>query len=341
MSRSSRGLRVGVLGAGAIGTFLGGRLASAGASVTLVGRPRVLDPIAERGLVVEDLEGEPRRLAPDALRVAHDPAALGDAEVVLVTTKIGDTEAAARAVSAATAPEVPVVSVQNGVDGPATLGRVLGPSRAYGGMIAYNVVFRDATTLRRATTGPLVIEHGPPVVRDLVRTLRAAGLETLESSEMPRVLWTKLLFNLNNALNALSGLPLRAQLRDREYRRLMATMMREGLAVMQARGLRPTRFGALYPPLVARILPVPDVVFERVARAMLAIDPAARSSMADDLALGRKTEIDALNGAVVRSGREQGVPTPVNARVVEAIHAAETAGKGSPGLSAARIAAGA
>jgi 2-dehydropantoate 2-reductase len=93
----------------------------------------------------------------------------------------------------------------------------------------------------------------------------------------------------------------------------------------------------MYPPLAASLLPVPDFVFERVAAAMLKIDPEARSSMAEDLAQRRPTEIDALNGAVVRYGAEANVPTPLNARVVEAIRAAEAAGNGSPRLTASDL----
>lgn len=343
--RPTSALRVGVYGAGAIGTFVGGRLAAAGVDVTLVGRPRVLDPIAERGLTLEDLEQPTQTLAPGALRCATSASALADCEVVLVTTKTLATREAALALREATPATTPIVSLQNGVDGARTLAEVLGPHRAYGAMIAYNVVFREPTVLRRATSGPIAIEaqrvQDEAFVRDGVRrlvfALRAARLSTLETKEIERVLWSKLLFNLNNALNALSGLPLRTQLRDRGYRRLMAAMMHEGLAVMRARGLAPTRFGTLDPRLAARVLTLPDAIFERVARAMLSIDPEARSSMADDLALRRPTEIDALNGVVVRRGAELGVPTPVNERVVRAIRAAEAAAAGSPRRSAAEI----
>lgn len=340
-------LRVGVFGAGAIGVYVGGRLAAAGADVTLVGRPRVLDPIAAGGVTLEDLEGAERRVAPSVIRCAHDASSLRDCDVVLITTKAGGTREAASAVAASTPSHVPVVSLQNGIDGPRTLRDVLGARRGYGGMISYNVVFRGSTALRRATSGPIVIERMHPTdelftrgaVERLVLALRAADLETIETREIERVLWSKMLFNLNNALNALSGLPLRTQLRDRGYRRLMATMMAEGLAVMRGKGLRPMRFGMLYPPLAARVLPLPDFVFERAAAAMLRIDPEARSSMADDLAQRRPTEIDALNGAVVRVGREVGVPTPLNEKVVAAIRAAERASAGSPRLSPADIAA--
>ncbi len=343
-------LRVGVFGAGAIGTFVGGRLAASGCDVTLVGRPRVLDPIAQRGLTLEDLEERaPRHVPPGRLALAGDARALADRDVVLLTTKSLGTREGALALAQHLPGHVAVVSLQNGVDGPSILRDVLGARRGYGGMVAYNVVFREPTRLRRATSGPIVLERMAPGeevftrggVPRLALAMQAAGLTTLESREIARVLWTKLLFNLNNALNALSGLPLRTQLRDRAYRRLMAAMMDEGLAVMRAQGLRPVRLGTLYPPLAARLLPAPDFLFERAAAAMLRIDPEARSSMADDLAQRRPTEIDALNGVVVRAGRAHGLAAPLNERVVLAIREAEASGEGSPHLRAAALAVGA
>lgn len=338
-------LRVGVMGAGAIGTFVGGRLAAAGCEVTLVGRPRVLGPIAERGLRLEDLEGPPIELGPGRLRCDEHARALDGVDVVLLTTKAAGTAAAAHAIAAATSSSVPVVSLQNGVDGPGTLRDILGPRRGYGGMIASNVVFASETTLRRATGGPIVIERRAPddeafthgAALRLVDALRTAGLHTVESRAIERVLWSKLLLNLNNALNALSGLPLLDELGDRAYRRILARMIREGLDVMRALGIAPTRIGRVYPPLAARVLPLPTWIFQRAAAAMLRIDPAARSSMADDLALGRPTEIDALNGAIVRYGAAHGVETPVNARVAERVREAEARGGGTPSISAAEL----
>lgn len=334
-------LRVGIFGAGAVGLFVGGRLASSGCEVTFVGRPRVLEPIVASGLTLEDLESASRGVPASAIRCATDAAALRDCDVVLITTKVGATLAAATAIYDNTPKHVPVVSLQNGVDGPKTLRGILGPRRGFGGMIAYNVVFKEPTVLRRATSGPIVIERQHTTdeiftreaVGRLVVALRAAELTTLESREIQRVLWSKMLFNLNNALNALSGLPLLTQLRDRGYRRLMAAMMNEGMAVMRAHHMKPMRFGMLYPPLAARVLPMPDAIFERLAAAMLRVDPEARSSMADDLAQRRPTEIDALNGAVVRYGAQRSVETPLNARIVEAIRDAERANVGSPRLS--------
>jgi 2-dehydropantoate 2-reductase len=116
---------------------------------------------------------------------------------------------------------------------------------------------------------------------------------------------------------------LREELADRNYRRCLALTQHEALAAMNRARIRPARLTPLPPGLMARLLTAPDGIFRRVADQMLAIDPVARSSMADDLALGRKTEISWLCGEIVSLGAMVGIPTPVNQRLIELIVAAE------------------
>ncbi len=113
------------------------------------------------------------------------------------------------------------------------------------------------------------------------------------------VAWGKLLLNLNNALNALAGVPLREEIADRAWRRLLASCIDEALAALAAAGIRPAKVGALPPALIPKVLRLPDALFRLVAAAQLRIDPKARSSMADDLQQRRLTEIDQLQGRVV------------------------------------------
>ena len=109
------------------------------------------------------------------------------------------------------------------------------------------------------------------------------------------------------------------------------------VAAQQAAGQPPRRLGKMIPRLAPWILPLPDGLFTRVAGTMLQVEDGARLSMWDDLCRGKKTEIDQLNGEIVALGQRYGVPTPLNARIVDLVRAAEDAAQGSPGLTAAEI----
>ena len=326
-------MRVGVLGAGAIGCYLGGRLAAAGHDLVLVGR--LGREISEHGLELTDYTGA--RVRVEDVRYVDQPGPLADREAVLVTVKSMATEDAARPLAGFLRRDAVVVSFQNGVSNAARLRAVLPRHQVIAGMVPFNVARTGPGAFHNGTSGPLAVEDRTGLERPLVDALRSAGFGVEVRRDIDRVAWTKLLINLNNSINALAGLPLQEQLRDRGYRRIMAACIREGIEAMRAGGLRPVRLGRMIPGLAPAMLSLPNALFLRLAAAMVKIDPKARSSMLDDLERGRTTEVDYLNGEVIALGERYGVPVPANRVVRDLVKAAEKAGHGSPRLSAAQI----
>ena len=329
-----------VAGAGSVGGYVGGCLALAARPVTLLLRPPLADAIAQHGLRISDLAGADRRLAPASLRLSTDPAAaLAEAQIVLCTVKSGATAGMADLIARYAPPAAIVVSLQNGVGNLDLLRAHLAPTqRPVSGMVPFNVVpttaAGQAPRFHRATSGRVQIAAGVPGLRP---TLDVPGLPVAECADMEAVLWGKLLFNLNNALNALSGLPLATQLADRRWRRLLAAQIDEALVTLRAVGLRPARVEGVPPRVIPTILRLPDRLFHFVARRMLAIDPTARSSMWEDLNRGRPTEIDYLQGALVPLAARAAVRVPQTERVVRLVKDAERAGAGSPGLQPSQV----
>jgi 2-dehydropantoate 2-reductase len=332
--------RIVVAGAGSIGCYFGGCLALAGRDVTLLLRPALAGIIASHGLRISDLDGGDRALAPSAIKLATDPAAaLAGAEIVLVTVKSGDTAAMARLIAEHAPAGVVVVSLQNGVGNvDVLLASVGGIGRVVPGMVPFNVVQSHgdgaAARFHRATSGSILIGEGQPGLRQV---LNVPGAAVAEHADMTGVMWTKLLLNMNNALNALCGLPLAAQLSDRRWRRILARQIAEALGVLKAAGIKPVRLEGVAPGLIPRILRLPDWLFRVVAGRMLAIDPEARSSMWEDLRRRRPTEIDYLQGAVVGLARKSNVRTPVAEGIVRLVKQAEAAKGGSPGLTPEQV----
>jgi 2-dehydropantoate 2-reductase len=203
------------------------------------------------------------------------------------------------------------------------------------GMVPFNVAERAPGHYHRGTgVGTLTVEAHPDLAR--FRPLfEAAGAPIVEAPDIAGVLWGKLLINLNNAVNAVSGVSLMQELRQRGYRRAWAMAMREALALVKRAGIAPVDPLPMPLELMPAILSLPDrlygFVVAQAGGGRSRVDPHARSSMADDLERGRPTEVDFLNGAVVRLAAELGRPAPVNARMVALVHAAEA---GAPPLSA-------
>ena len=328
------GRTIGVAGAGSIGCFVGGMLVAGGRHVSLLARPRVIAEIEARGLRPTSFEGFDRTIDAKALTLSDDPSLFKDAGIVLVTVKSADTAEMADIIARNAPPDVVVVSLQNGIGNVAVLRNRLPGRRVLGGMVPFNVIALGEGRFHRATSGDIVIEQDDAGTAE---KLSVPGLTMRPTANIDGVQWGKLLVNLNNALNALADLPLRRQLAQRPWRRLFADQMAEGLAAIRAEGITPVSPTPIPAGWMPPLLRLPDVIFEAMLGRTMKIDPEARSSMWEDLQRGRRTEIDYFQGVINGIAERRGLDAPLSRRIVELIRTAETAGKGSPGLTPEQI----
>jgi 2-dehydropantoate 2-reductase len=324
---------IAVAGAGSIGCFVGGMLAAGGHRVALLARPRVIGDIEGHGLRLTSFEGFDRTIASTALTLSDDPQIFRDAGTVLVTVKSTDTAEIADLIAQHAPADAVIVSLQNGVGNVAVLREKLPGRRVLAGMVPFNVIARGPAQFHRATSGDIVIERDDAGAAQL----SVPGLKMLATDNIASVQWGKLLVNLNNALNALAGLPLRQQLAQRAWRRLFADQMAEGLAAIKAEGIRPVSSTPIPANWTPHLLRLPDAIFEAMLGRTMKIDPEARSSMWEDLQRGRRTEIDYLQGVITAIADRHGLQVPLSRRIVALIRSAEAAGKGSPALTPEQI----
>lgn len=313
--------RIAIYGAGMVGNYLGGRLHEC-AKVRLVARPHIAATLGEHGLQVSDLHGHQQHIKPDELDIHTQPDALHDADLILVTVKSAATMDVAHELAGMLSPETVVVSFQNGVRNAAELRVALPKNKVLAGMVPFNVTQPEPAHFHQGSSGQLIVERSD-ALRPFADVFAACGMPVQQHEDMQAVLWAKLLLNLNNPLNALSGLPLREELAQRAWRQCLALLQREGLRILDAAGIRPAHLTALPARWVPGVLSLPDMLFRRIAGRMLAIDPLARSSMWDDLQAGRRTEVDYINGEIVALATSKGLRAPANARVVTLMREAE------------------
>lgn len=316
-------MTIAVYGAGGIGCYVGGRLAATGADVVFVGRPRLAAELAEHGLHLTDYLGANLAVPAEQVRYTTTPAAAAEADLVLVTVKSAGTADAAAELAAVLQPGATVVSFQNGIRNGEVLRERLPNHTVLTGMVPFNVLNRGGGAFHQGTEGALDVQRHP-ALQPFENAFERAGLPLTQHAEILPVQWAKLLLNLNNPVNALSGLPLREELGQRDYRRCLAAAQSETLDLLKAAGIAPAQLTALPAHRIPTVLRLPDFIFQRLAARMLAVDPLARSSMWEDLQAGRLTEIDYLNGEVVRLAESLGRTAPVNAELTALIHAAES-----------------
>jgi 2-dehydropantoate 2-reductase len=282
-------MKIAVMGAGAVGCYYGAMLARAGHQVTLVARPVHVAAIAERGLVLET------SAFTQALEVTATSEASGvsGAELVLFCVKSDDTAAAGREMAPHLAAGASILSLQNGVDNAARLQEVLG--RAVTPVAVYVASeMAGPGHVRHHGRGELVIGAAAGSAA-LAQMFGRAGVPAEISERVVAVLWTKLIVNCAyNALSAIPQLPYGRMMAVDGVAAAMETIVGECLAVARASGVE-----------------IDDDILVRVLGLAPAM-PDQLSSTAQDLARGKRTEIDHLNGYVVRSGERLGIPTPAN-----------------------------
>jgi len=307
---------IAVMGAGAVGCYFGGMLARAGAPVTLIGRPQQVDALARAGLWIESPAF--REFVPVA--ASADPAAAREAELVLLAVKTLDTPGAARALAPHLAPGAMVVSLQNGVDNARQIRGYLA-QRIIPAVVYVSAEMMGPGRVKHNGRGDLIIgtprgESPGPELDDLAALFSRAAVPCRVSANIEADLWAKL--TMNCAFNAISALGRARYGRIATHQAARAVMEQavlETMAVARADGVDMAMHD-----LVAAA--------DRLAEAV----PAALSSTAQDIHLGKRTEIDDLNGYVVRRGAALGVPTPVNQTLHALVKLLEEAGaEAAPG----------
>jgi 2-dehydropantoate 2-reductase len=298
-----------VVGAGAVGSHVGGMLARAGHSVVMLVREGQAQHIARDGLVLEGLGGSHRV----AVRAVTTPTAVAAADAVLLCVKSQDTAEVARAIGLFLPAHVPVVSLQNGVRNAALLEEHLGAGRVVAGVVTFNAVSSSAGRSLLALRGGLVLAESA-AAGPLVRELCAAGVPTSTTDRIEGALWSKLLVNLGNGLCALTGQTTRQALADPVFCRLAARVLAEGLAVLDEAGVTPAPLGGVDARwlLWALQLPLPALVRRLLSRL---VHPEARGSTAQSLARGSGTEIEFLSGEIARLAEVCGARAPLNSAV--------------------------
>ena len=293
--------RVAVMGAGAVGSYFGGMLARAGARVTLIGRPAHVEAIRKNGLLLDTVTFQERV----ALNASTDAADVRDPQFVLFCVKTLDTENAARAIAPHLSPNTIVISLQNGVDNVARI-------RASSGIDALAAVVYVAAALpepghvKHSGRGDWIVgeyagiappPNGLPSRPERVAEMcTAAGVPCRVSENIEADQWTKMLMNCaGNAVTAIAQTSFAHIARNLDTREVLRTVISECVAVARKAGVA-----------------LPEVDWTERGLKNAETLGEATSSTAQDIARGKQTEIDSLNGYIVRRGKELGVPTPVN-----------------------------
>ena len=312
-----------IFGAGLIGGYLGACLnanhQATGFTVKVVARETMRERFSQP-LTVSDYHDHQ-----DTANSIHfvEQGESVNPEYVWLTVKAVDIDQAIRDLSPHIKAHTTIICCQNGLGIEQLVQWAFPDNRVIHAIVVFNVAQMSVHHLHRGSLGNLIIECNTPADTVLVERLNTDLLPTISVHDIQPYSWGKLQLNLVNALNALADMPVKTMLADRAYRRILALCMNELLAVTDAMHLELPKFSPLSAHWLPRMLSMPNFIFLHLGRKMLDVDPTVRTSMWWDLHNHKRTEIDLLNGAVIKQAQQLGIACPVNQRIVELVHQAE------------------
>jgi 2-dehydropantoate 2-reductase len=317
-----------VIGAGAIGSVVGGLLSRAGEDVTLIGRKLHVDAINQNGLLLDGPSGKVviRVKAAENLDLRPD--------LVLLAVKTQDVESSVKRIKAYIS-GVPLVTMQNGVRSDDIVAEALGKENIVSSVVFFNSLFLEpGKALFSTPIGKTALLLGEPfgAMGNRLQKLSAflnKALPTDISEDIRGAHWTKLLWNLNTAVPAVTGLPMQEGNQYPQIRELNINLMKEGLEVIKLAGIKTAPIPGWELSLMEKLVNMP------LAEASSMMKDAVKSlgelsllgSILQSIKRARSTEIDYLNGEIVNLGKNKGIPTPFNSLVVELVHQIETTRK--------------
>ena len=291
-------MRIAIIGSGGVGGYFGGRLAAAGADVSFLARGAHLEAMRARGLRITSPKGN---LHLPRVTAESDPAAIGPVDVAFFAVKLYDTETALALLPPLVGPGTIVVGFQNGVETVASLTRAVGAAHTAGGVSYVSAVIAEPGVIRHTAMDHLIFGmpdgSQSPQLDALLEACRPAGFQSTLSRDITVDIWTKFVrLSVFSGMTAVTRGPIGVIVNDPELLEMLKAAVRDTLAVAHAKGVA-----------------VPSTIDEDVAAAYKALPPQAKASMLEDLERSRRIELPWLSGAVVRLGREAGVPTPIHA----------------------------
>ena len=291
-------MRIAIIGAGGVGGYFGSRLIAAGEDVTFIARGTHLDAIRRGGLRIDSPKGH---LHLRDVRATSDVATVGTADVVLITVKMYDFETAAALLSPLIGANTVVITLQNGVEAVDIASRHVGREHVAGGVAYIAAVIAEPGLIRHTSMDSLIFGELDGRRSDRLAALEAAclraGFSARVSENIDVDLWAKFArLSVFSGMTAVTRSPIGVLRDDPDLFAMLRAACEETIAVARARGVR-----------------LPDAIMTDIVQMVTSLPHQAKASMLEDLERGRRLELPWLSGAVVRLGKEAGVPTPIHA----------------------------
>jgi len=315
-------MKYAVIGIGAIGTVIGGLLVESGEEVVLLGRDYQIKKIKNEGIKISGLN-KTKKI--DNVNISSDIKQISESDIIIISIKSQDTKKLANNLKGNIKESALIVSFQNGVKNAQILRDITG-NKVVSGIILFNSLYLKPGEIEITISGDILIENDKSNennIKNLANNLSKNGIETKIVEKIDGYLFSKLIVNLQIAVTALTGQSVRESIIDTDSRKILVSVMSEGLKVLEKSGISIKPLPDIDPIKMIKRLKNTNTIFLKFGSIFMGVKKNARNSMWQSLDRRKTTEIDFINGEIVNIAKKNNLKAPVNNKLVDLIKEAE------------------
>lgn len=315
-------MRYSVVGLGAVGSIIGGLLTRSGENIILVGKKNQVDVIKNKGVKIVGINGT---VIVENIQASATLSSLADADIIFICVKSQDTKELANNLKRHLKKSAVIVSLQNGIRNAQVLEDITG-NKALTGIVLFNALYSQPGEVVLSLKGSIILEYDKNnrvVIDSLLKSFKNAGLKVKPVENIEGLLWSKLILNLQNAITALTGQTIKNSIKDRDTRKIIIATMKEGVEVVEKSGIRLETLPEIDPKRMIKTLSTCGSLILGIGSRIMGLKENARNSMWQSLSRGKPTEIDYINGEIVKLAEKNNLEAPINTKLVELIKNAE------------------
>lgn len=313
-------MKYAVVGLGAVGSFVGGLLAKSGENIVFIGKSNQVKILNEKGLKIKGYTRN--EILIKNINASSDFSDLKDVDVIFICVKSQDTETLATELKNNLKESAIIISLQNGVRNSHTLENIT-KQKALSGVILFNTVYSDPGAVDVTVNGGLLIECPKSVNCEFVNALKNAGFRVKTTEKIQGYIYSKLIVNLQIAVTSLTGHTITESITDKSSREILVATMNEGIEILEKSGIKLETLPEINPIKIMQRMEKLNSFFIKIGSKFMGIKENARNSMWQSLSRRKPTEIDYINGEIIRIAKANGLSAPINSKLVELVKKAE------------------
>ena len=311
-------MKYAVIGLGAVGTIVGGLLTKSHDDVILIGKKNQVERIKKKGIRIQGIN---RITEVKKINVSDDFSSLSDVDIIIVCVKSQDTESLSKNLKKHIKKSALIISLQNGIKNSYILEEITG-IKTISGIILFNAMYFKPGLVEITIKGGVLLESSElygKKIDEFIGILKKGGLNTFSVKNIEGYLWSKLILNLQNAVDTLTGQTIKQSIIDKNSRQILIATMKEGLTVLENSGIELGYLPRIDPRKMIKRLSMYNTLFLKVGTYLMGIKENAKNSMSQSILRNKNSEIDYMNGEIVTLANKNNIEAPINSRLVELV----------------------